>query len=220
MISFLDLAEGSGVEVLVTDYCWIPTSSVNESYARSAAKDYISFAADSRELDTVPGYPATPYDANTADVTSLSQAENFLYLINTDSYATKADFLSAVQGTQYDVILIDLFFGGTDILSAADVASLKTKSGGGTRLVLAYMSIGEAEDYRYYWNPSWNADPPGWLEEENPDWPGNYKVRYWDERWQAIIFGGDGSYLKEIIDAGFDGVYVDIIDAFEYFEER
>lgn len=40
----------------------------------------------------------------------------------------------------------------------------------------------------------------------------------WDENWQAIIYGNDDSYLKKIIDAGFDGVYLDIIDAFEYFE--
>jgi len=131
MIAFLDIAQDRGVQALVTDYCWTPAASVDDSYAQSAAKGYISFAADSRELDGIPGYPASPYDANTADVSSLSQAENFLYLINTDGYATRADFLAAVQGTRYDIVLIDLFFGGTDMLSAAEVASLKTKSGAG-----------------------------------------------------------------------------------------
>jgi len=56
------------------------------------------------------------------------------------------------------------------------------------------------------------------LEEENPNWEGNYKVRYWEPEWQDIIYGNDSSYLKKILDAGFDGVYLDIIDAFEYFE--
>ena len=60
--------------------------------------------------------------------------------------------------------------------------------------------------------------PPGWLSEENGDWHGNYKVHYWDPEWQEIIFGNAGSYLKKILDAGFDGVYLDIIDAFEFFE--
>ena len=38
------------------------------------------------------------------------------------------------------------------------------------------------------------------------------------QEWQDIVFGNDESYLKKILDAGFDGVYLDIIDAFEYFE--
>ena len=53
---------------------------------------------------------------------------------------------------------------------------------------------------------------------ENPAWRGNYKVRYWDAGWRAILFGSPGSYLDQIISRGFDGVYLDIIDAFEYFE--
>jgi cysteinyl-tRNA synthetase len=81
------------------------------------------------------------------------------------------------------------------------------------------MSIGEAEDYRYYWKPEWKRNPPAWLGKVNPDWPGCYKVHYWDKNWQDIIFGNNSSYLKRILDAGFDGAYLDIIDAFEYFEE-
>ena len=96
---------------------------------------------------------------------------------------------------------------------------LKIKLNGGSRLIIAYMSIGEAEDYRYYWDSDWNNTPPSWLEEENPNWEGNFKVRYWEAEWKGIIYGNDSSYLKKILDAGFDGVYLDIIDAFEYFED-
>jgi len=95
---------------------------------------------------------------------------------------------------------------------------LRSKQNGGKRMVIAYMSIGEAEDYRYYWQPEWDSNPPSWLKGENPHWEGNYKVEYWDPLWQQIIFGTDSSYLDKILDAGFDGVYLDIIDAFEYFE--
>ena len=80
------------------------------------------------------------------------------------------------------------------------------------------MSIGEAEDYRYYWMPGWTEGYPDWIVEENPDWTGNFKVKYWDPDWQEIIFGNDDSYLTKIIDSHFDGVYLDIIDAYEYFE--
>jgi cysteinyl-tRNA synthetase len=217
MIAFMDIAENNGIEVLVTDYCWTPAY-VDDSYAKSDAKGYISFAA-SRELDNIPAYPATPYNVNSANITSLSVAKNFLYLINPGSYSTKTAFLNAIRGTDYDLVLIDLFYDGTEELSPDEVAALKIKANGGTRLVIAYMSIGEAENYRYYWQPGWKPNNPSWLAEENPDWPGNYKVRYWDADWQSIIYGNDASYSKKILNAGFDGVYLDIIDAFEYFEE-
>lgn len=216
LIGFLDVAEGEGVEVLVTNYCSTPAN-MDDAYAQSDAKSYISFAADHRELDNIPAHPATIHGENTSDITSLALAQNFLYVINPSEYASKAAFLAALQGTNYDVVLIDLFFDGTELLPA-DIASLKTKLNGGARLVICYMSIGEAEDYRYYWNAAWKPGNPEWLGPVNPDWGGNYKVRYWYPEWQEIIFGNDSSYLKKIIDAGFDGVYLDIIDAFEYWE--
>ena len=217
MIAFMDIAENNGIEVLVIDYCWTQ-SFMGNSYEQSAAKGYISFAADHRELDNIPSYPATPYNVNAFNITSLAKAKNLLYLLNPGSYDTKDAFLSAIQSTNYDVVIIDLFYDGTDELNASEVAALKVKANGGTRLVIAYMSIGEAEDYRYYWQSGWETNNPPWLEEENPDWPGNYKIRYWDKDWQNIIYGNNDSYLKKILDAGFNGVYLDIIDAFEYFE--
>ena len=53
----------------------------------------------------------------------------------------------------------------------------------------------------------------------NPNWAGNFKVQYWNPTWQSIIYGNETSYVKKIINAGFDGVYLDIIDAFQYFED-
>jgi len=117
------------------------------------------------------------------------------------------------------MLIIDLFHNET-AYSSTEIARLKTKQNGGDRLVICYLSIGEAEDYRYYWQASWKIDKPDWLEPENPEWEGNYKVKYWITEWQDIIFGNDSSYLKMILDAGFDGAYLDIIDGFEYFEDK
>ena len=85
--------------------------------------------------------------------------------------------------------------------------------------ILAYISIGEAEDYRPYWNPRWGKmgnTTPVWLDRENPEWKGNYKVKFWNETWQAIVY----NQLDEIISKGFDGIYMDIIDAYEYWEGK
>ncbi|MEA1985157.1 MAG: endo alpha-1,4 polygalactosaminidase [Euryarchaeota archaeon] len=213
---FMDIARNNGLTVLVTDYCSTP-SLMDDSYSSSAELGYISFAADHRDLDRIPEYPQGPYNANTLDVTSLTDARNFLYLIDPGAYPNRSSYLDTIRNTDYDVIIIDLFYDVMP-LNAEEVSSLKTKSSGGSRLVIAYMSIGEAEDYRYYWQDEWMAHPPSWLAGENPQWYGNYKVRYWEDDWQDIIYGNDGSYMGIILDTGFDGVYLDIIDAFEYFE--
>ncbi len=117
------------------------------------------------------------------------------------------------------MVIIDLFCKNT-ALTSEDVSSLKAKANGSKRLVIAYLSIGEAEDYRYYWKEEWNTNPPSWLVEQNPNWPGNYKVKYWDKEWQSIIYGNENSYLEKILDSGFDGAYLDVVDAFQYFEEK
>jgi len=213
MIRLLDLAEGNGVEVLVIDYC-SSDPDIAYSYAANSARGYISFAAPSRELDVIPDYPPRPFGETESDITSLSEAANFLYLINPERFADRAEFLAALRRTDYDLLVIDLDFNG-ESLTRDEVLSLKEKSNGGSRLVLCYLSIGEAEDYRSYWDPGWAEDPPDWLREENPNWPGNYKVRYWDPEWKGIVF----SILDRIIAAGFDGAYLDLIDAYEYFEE-
>ncbi|MFD2532796.1 endo alpha-1,4 polygalactosaminidase [Gracilimonas halophila] len=127
--------------------------------------------------------------------------------------------MTSVENTNYDVLIIDAFYN-ENLYTEQDMARLRQKKNGGTRMVISYMSIGEAEEYRYYWQNSWRVGNPDWLFSENPNWPGNYKVKYWDENWQAIIYGDEDSYLQKIIDSGFDGVYLDIIDGFQYFENR
>jgi len=214
---YLDLAEAQGVPVLVTDYCWTQ-SRIDDSYAQNAARAYISFAADRRDLDAIPAYPAAPYQQNTHAVEILAVARNFGYFLDADAFGARAAYLDTLAQTNYDVLIIDLFHGDT-ALTAQELAQIHTKPIGGARLILAYMSIGEAEEYRYYWQAGWKPGSPPWLLGENPEWGGNYKVAYWDPAWQAIIFGSANAYLDRILNAGFDGVYLDIIDAYEYFED-
>jgi cysteinyl-tRNA synthetase len=129
---------------------------------------------------------------------------------------------AVIAGAPYDVFVIDYSSDGSDAaaFSAADIAALKAKPDGGRRIVLAYLSIGEAETYRYYWQPEWNAHPPSWLADANKRYRTNIVVRYWEEGWQGIIFRGENNYLERIIAAGFDGVYLDRVDSYQEFEQR
>ena len=212
---FLDISKNAGKTILVTDYCSTPAK-IQDSYAKSQRAGYVSFAATERALNVIPN--GMPNNVNSNNITSLSQAKNFLYLINPENYTSKEQFITAVTATNYDVLIMDLY-RENESFTAAEVARLKQKANGGTRMVICYMSIGEAENYRYYWQSNWKTGTPSWLTQENPDWPGNYKVKYWDTDWQGIIYRNNDSYLDKILNAGFDGVYLDIIDAFEYFEQ-
>ncbi len=210
----LNISKNAGKTILVTDYCSAPQKMAS-SYQQNATEGYISFAAPQRALNVIPA--GQPNNVNASDITSLSQAKNFLYLINPENFEIKQAFINAVAATNYDVVIMDLFLNN-EAFTAAELAQLKHKANGGTRMLICYMSVGEAEDYRYYWDASWIANPPSWMAAENPDWPGNYKVQYWNAEWQGIIYKNSDSYLNKIINAGFDGVYLDIIDAFEFFE--
>lgn len=125
--------------------------------------------------------------------------------------------LHVLAASNYDLLVIDYSRDGTaaGAFSASEIAALKTRPDGSRRFVLSYLSIGEAEDYRFYWQDDWARNRPSWLLGENAEWDGNYDIRYWDPAWQAIIFGQPASYLDQIMAAGFDGVYLDRVDAFE-----
>lgn len=214
---FLTRSKSAGNQILVTDYC-SNSAFISNSNTWNKAAGFISYAAEKRELDEIP--TRKPNQENAEDIQNLSMVKNFLYFINPSGINTKSDFINQINKTNYDLLIIDYYFAGTEAFTANEINQLKKKANGGKRLVISYMSIGEAEDYRPYWKNSWTNQKPDWIAAENPDWKGNYKVKYWNQEWQSIIYGTDDSYVKKILDSNFDGVYLDIIDAFEYFENN
>lgn len=120
-----------------------------------------------------------------------------------------------VASSPFDLMVIDYTRNGDPSFwfTNHEIRNMKTRPGGDKRILLCYLSIGEAEDYRFYWKQSWKKQKPDWLDKENPDWPGNYKVYYWNDEWKRIVF----RYLDKIMQMGFDGVYLDIVDAYEYY---
>jgi cysteinyl-tRNA synthetase len=115
-----------------------------------------------------------------------------------------------IARTPYDLVVVD-YASDDGPFSNAQVDAMKRKPDGSRRFVISYMSIGEAENYRPYWDKAWKSNPPSWLGKENREWRGNYAVRFWDPAWQSIIF----DYADRIVAAGFDGLYLDKVDEFE-----
>lgn len=174
--------------------------------------------------------------------------------------------VAAASRSRADLLVVDEVVDATTpgAVRRAHVRKLQAKPDGSRRLVLAYLSIGEAEDYRPYWDKTWtgaaprtsapaaastpepifnivgnpaNAAPmapmttgaasagapsspgstPAWLGDQNQEWRGNYRVRFWDPAWQALIFGSPEAALERIAAAGFDGVYLDRADVYAHW---
>lgn len=218
LLRFLRTARREGKTILVTDYT-DEIQQIERSYKKNSLNGFISFPAPERELTYVPTSSDFIKNKNNNDISSLSDAKNFLYLLNYENYESKEELLSALSETNFDIYIMDAFFWGKPF-TKEDLQKIRMKKNGGKRLLISYMSIGEAEDYRFYWQKKWDNTELTWIEAENPNWPGNYKVRYWNKEWQKIIYGDNDSYTQLIIDTGFDGVYLDIIDGFWYFENK
>ena len=142
---------------------------------------------------------------------------NAQYLESIHSWAYQLENASPAEiaaNSTFQMMVMDYSSDGTEDgrFSADQIARIKNSG----KTTIAYISIGEAEDYRWYWKNSWKTNPPGWLGPENPNWEGNYKVRFWDPAWQKIVF----TTIDTILSQGFDGIYCDIIDAYYYWREE
>jgi len=147
--------------------------------------------------------------AHSASLCSSRQGRTWAEVHNWVYWLDRPD-LERIGSSNYNLAVVDYSFDGTAAgeFSLQEIETLQHTTC--ERKVLSYLSIGEAEDYRWYWQPGWRPGSPDWIVEEDPDWPGNYRVEYWDPEWQAIVF----AYLERILAAGFDGVYLDTVDAY------
>ncbi len=125
--------------------------------------------------------------------------------------------IEALENSHYDLIVIDQvrsLRGDEDYNTKQDVNRIKNSpnSKGKQKLVVCYLDAGQAEKYRYYWQSSWDTNPPEWLMGPDPDgWNDNYSVMFWHDEWKSII----KNYLSKILDDGFAGVYLDWLMIYE-----
>jgi len=153
-------------------------------------------------------------------LSTASAQSSFAYILQTDSFAkTKTAAIEKLAACGRDWIVLDAVFNSDTPWDRADLDAIRAGQPG--RKIIAYLSIGEAEDYRPYWRKEWGtggkltSSAPKWLGAENPDWKGNYRVHYWHPEWQHLML----TAIDDAMARGFDGVYLDIVDAFETFEQ-
>ncbi|WP_019586149.1 MJ1477/TM1410 family putative glycoside hydrolase [Deinococcus apachensis] len=120
--------------------------------------------------------------------------------------------LRGVRDSSFDLVVVDPSRWG----DGGDWTPAEVREAAHGRLLIAYLSLGAAENFRAYWQPGWRIGQPAWLLRADPDWPGNYDVAYWDPAWQALAL----RELDRVIDQGFHGAYLDLIDAYELHPAR
>ncbi|MBW1879351.1 MAG: endo alpha-1,4 polygalactosaminidase [Deltaproteobacteria bacterium] len=178
-----------------------------------------------------------PYVEATLGPLPLEEVRTFGYQIEAVDWGRS---WGPLTHSRYDLLVLeptrtDFSSDARDFDIGALVDDLQGSAGGDgahRKLVVAYLDIGEAEDWRWYWTWSrgWDgagdppADWPEWIVAPDPDgWEGNYPVAYWDPEWKDIIIRGEdhdsgdgyGSAIEEAIQDGFDGIYLDWVEAFE-----
>ena len=120
-----------------------------------------------------------------------------------------------IATSSFDMVVLDFIpseANNTDYPMAAVVDRLHGAAH--PKLVLAYIDIGQAESFRSYWPVGWRVGDPEWIVGSDPDgWAENFPVAYWYDEWQALWLGERG-LLAAIVEAGFDGVYLDWIEAY------
>jgi cysteinyl-tRNA synthetase len=139
---------------------------------------------------------------------------------------TESGAVSKLVSSKYDMLVLeptrtDKGTSGFDAKGMVNQLHATNGKSGFPRIVIAYIDIGEAENWRYYWKSWWSkpsknsSGDPDFLVTTDPDgWAGNYPVAYWDKRWKDIIIYNTDSMLQKAIDDGFDGIYMDWVEGY------
>lgn len=138
----------------------------------------------------------------------LSNVESWLYhLGELDEVKIKK-----IADSDADLVVMDF---SPDAKTPYTKEQLDVFRGDNNKMMVSYLSVGQAENYRSYWKPEWNTNPPGFISDPDPLWESPF-VAYWDQEWKGIVF----DYIDQIIDSGFNGLYLDIVDGFYFWEQK
>lgn len=156
-----------------------------------------------------------PRGENAQPVVAITGARNWMPLLRADRFGNKATWLMAMERTNHDVMLIDVAHRGSDPLTKDEVKRLRFKELGSPRLMLAVLPVGKAYDWRWYWKKGWEAGNPSFLFAPDGDDPGSFVTDLADPQWRELL----GKYLVGIMDLGFDGVVLDDLDTYLWYED-
>lgn len=144
--------------------------------------------APSTPVDPHADQPSTPYNKPA---------------IRSWAYYIKDPQLDKIRNSNFDLVVTDTGSDTIKRFSRAQIEELK-ESGSGKRII-AYLSLGAAENYRGYWKAEWNKLRPEWMREENKLFKGNFRVEdLLHPEWMQI----SKNLIDDVMNAGFDGIMI------------
>ncbi|MBI2672081.1 endo alpha-1,4 polygalactosaminidase [Candidatus Woesearchaeota archaeon] len=126
---------------------------------------------------------------------------------------------------RFDIVVIEPY----NVPDKKFLSELK-KSG---TIILAYISVGEADDGRRYWagwepaekTPNNLNIPRTTITEDNsifisedPGWKGSYFVDASNQKWHNIILNEEIPYILWLGDGQYDGLMMDLVDVVDLYE--
>jgi cysteinyl-tRNA synthetase len=145
---------------------------------------------------------ATPTDGGSVGPPSAEAPATWIYQLS----GYEDDGLGALVAAPHDAAVIDLARdGGEGYFTAEEIAALKDSG----KSAYAYFTMGSIETYR----PEHAAvAATDMVLNQWGDWPDEYFVKYWDQQWWDLVMR---PRLDQAVAAGFDGVYLDVPNAYE-----
>lgn len=148
-----------GLKILSVDHCGDAGSATLALQA--AVRMGVVAHIDLDQTDVFDRIPSRrPAPENSGNVETMADACNMVMMLDGKGYGSRDEWIAALSATNYDVLITDAFYRGNRPLSKDAVHSLKFKQMGARRLVLARLSLGYAEDERYYWQRDWKIGEP------------------------------------------------------------
>jgi cysteinyl-tRNA synthetase len=213
LIYALDALRREGRRLLSIENCKTQKE-VDAAYKAAERDRVLTYAGiDTENLNTLP--KGHPRGENAQPVTTITATRNWLPLLRADRFGTKAEWVMAMEKTNQDALLIDVAHRGADPLTKDDVKRLRYKELGAPRLMLAVLPLGKAYDWRWYWQKGWEAGNPPFLFAPIAEEPGSFLADLADPKWKEML----GKYLAGIMELGFDGIVLDDLDTYLWFEE-
>ncbi len=151
---------------------------------------------------------------NAKNIFDLNSAQNISFLLYDTLYDNKNDFIEAVRASNYDVVVIEPYFRGTEPFTPEDVNAMQYKKNGAKRLLLAQFSVSEAKNTDYYWNNRWKIGSPEWLIRSSFTSPNSVITQYWNDQWKTYM----ARYFKGVVASGYDGAFLTGLENHQYFE--
>jgi cysteinyl-tRNA synthetase, unknown class len=219
LLPLLDRAKKNGLQILVMDYAREPKA-IDAARRLAAKQGFVFFGAPAigESLSALPRFPRRPYLENGDSVLSIKSVKNYMMLRDSSGFGRQEEFALQMHGTNFDLIIVDVFHSVGEPLTKRAIETLKYKKIGGRRLVYAFVDIGSAASYDYFWKPNWREGSPQWISAPTPGDPDRYFVQYWQPEWRQIIASDTNSYIYGLVAQGFDGVILGGIGNYRFFE--